>query len=140
MNFETKTRSSGEEAILRTIESFMDGWNRHDMAAHTSVFAENADFVDVNGLLMRGRQEIAAEQGKRHLARFMKSTVKALNISTRFIRPDIAVVHYMWEMEGDAGPDGKGMPVRRGIFTFVMSDQGGRWIFDAAHNTNINVS
>jgi len=137
MRVEMNTPPPGAAALIQeVVASFMEGWNRHDMAQHTAAFAEDADFVDVAGLLMHGRREIADEQGKRHAGRFRESVVKTLKTSTRFLRPDVAVVHHSWEMTGDAGPDGKGLPPRRGIFTFVMSCHGSRWTFDAVHNTN----
>src|SRR5262249_7613529 len=108
MRVEMKTPPPGAEGLIReVVESFMEGWNRHDMAQHTAAFAEDTCFVDVAGTILRGRREIAEEQGKRHAGRFRESTVRTLDVSTRFLRPDVAVVHHSWEMRGDAGPDGK---------------------------------
>lgn len=125
-----------ERAIRDIVDAFMDAWNRHDMKAHTSAFADDADFVDVSGNWLRGRQQICEEQGRRHALRFMQSTVRTLSTTVRFIRPDVAIVHHSWEMEGDAGPDAARNAVRRGIFTFLMSRDGARWVFEAAHNTD----
>lgn len=129
--------AADDESILKVIEAFMDGWNCHDMEAHTSAFAVEADFVDVTGTLLRGRRQIAEEQGKRHVERFSKSSVKTLDVSIRFIRPDVAIVHHWWEMAGDAGAEGQGASLRRGIFTFLMSREDGRWGFEAAHNSDL---
>ena len=130
-------RATKEAAIRAVVEAFMDSWNRHDMEAHAAVFAVDADFVDVFGTLLRGRREIHEQQGQRHTARFSKSTVRTLDLSIRFIRPDVAIVHHWWEMIGDAGPDGKGAPPRKGIFSFVVSGQGDHWEFQAAHNSDL---
>jgi hypothetical protein len=39
-------------------DGFVDTWNRHDMAAFGALYAENADFVNVRGLWLRGRDAI----------------------------------------------------------------------------------
>ena len=129
-----------QQALLELVESFVAGWNRHDMKQFSAPFAEDADFVNVAGTWWRGRQEIADRHAERHRTRFKTSRLKADRTSIRFIRPDVAVVHLQWELEGDLGPDGRNTAVRRGILTFLASEERGRWRFDAAQNTDIIVA
>ena len=121
-----------EQAILELVETVIAGWNSHDMKVFASPFAEDADFVNVAGQWLRGRQEIADRQDER----FRSSRLRADRISIRFVRPDVAVVHFRWETAGDRGPDGWGVAVRHGITTFLASEDQGRWRFDAAQNTD----
>jgi uncharacterized protein (TIGR02246 family) len=129
-----------EQSILELIETFVAGWNAHDMEVFSAPFAEDADFVNVAGAWWRGRREIADRHGERHRTRFKSSRIRAERTSIRFIRPDVAVVHLQWELAGDTGPDGRSTAVRHGLLTFLASEERGRWRFDAAQNTDIIVA
>lgn len=137
MDTEARTRIAeerrSEQAILELIETLIGGWNRHDMKIFALPFAEDADFVNVAGQWLRGRAEIC----DRHAERFRSSRLRADRISIRFVRTDVAVVHFQWELAGELGADGQGLPPRHGITTLVASEQKGRWRFDAAQNTDI---
>ena len=121
----TKDRTpTAEEQITRAIEAFEDGWNRQDLAGACIGFAEDADFVSVAGRWWRGRAEIVEQ-----LRASRDGTLQITSISIRFLTSDVAVVHLTWQLR--AG----GKPLRRGIITLTTSRQEGRWIFDAAQNT-----
>jgi uncharacterized protein (TIGR02246 family) len=126
---------TAEVQITRAIETLEEGWNRHDMTAAFSGFAQDADFVTVVGQWWRGRPEIVEHLDACHRGRFRESVLRVRGVSIRFLRFDVAVVHLTWTLANDRGPDGKGLPLRRGIITLATSRQGGRWIFDAAQNT-----
>ena len=51
----------------------------------------------------------------------------------RFIEPDVAAVDADWELIGSKAADGSENPVRKGIFTWVMIKQDGRWMFADYH-------
>lgn len=126
---------NAEEQITAALQAFEDGWNRHDMAAGFASFADDADFVNVVGQWWRGRHEIVERLEACHRDRFRESTLQITGVSIRFLRFDVAVVHLTWQLRGDLGPDGNGIPLRRGIITLTTSRQKGRWLFDAAQNT-----
>ena len=46
------------EAALAALE---DSWNHHDMTAFAAQFTQDADFVNVAGMLQRGRPAIEAQ-------------------------------------------------------------------------------
>jgi len=132
--------ADAEAAILNLIETLIGGWNAHDAKIYASSFAEDADYVTVVGHWWRGRAENIDRHEEVFRGRFAHSRVRSTGVSLRFIRPDVAVAHLQWEMTGDRGPDGRGIPLRRGIFTFLASERLGRWQFDAAQNTDILVA
>lgn len=117
--------------VAKAIEVFASGWNEHDIVRHFSVFAEDADFVDVVGRRLRGREAMFADQSARHAQRFAESSVRTLDLDIKLLRQDVALAHYNWEMTGDR----EGAGVRRGIFTFVLCREAGQWLVVAAHNT-----
>jgi uncharacterized protein (TIGR02246 family) len=130
-----RSAGSPEEQITRSLSALEEGWNRHDLAAAFASFANDADFVNVVGQWWRGRHEIVDWLKTCHRDRFRDSRLEITGVSIRFLRFDVAVVHLTWRLEGDRGPDGKGLPLRRGIMTLTTSRQGEHWLFDAAQNT-----
>src|SRR3712207_9435156 len=47
-----------EEAIKQIVKQLQDGWNAHDGKAFAAPFAADADYVVVNGMYIKGREEI----------------------------------------------------------------------------------
>ena len=98
-------------------------------------FAEDGDFTNVGGLTRHGRKQIE----ERFAMRFNSSLKSAHRTASvrhiRFIEPDVAAVDADWELIGSKAADGSENPVRKGIFTWVMIKQDGRWMFADYHES-----
>jgi uncharacterized protein (TIGR02246 family) len=130
----TQTRSE----ILATVETMFDAWNRHDMAMHTSAFANDADFVNVLGLYWHGRAEIEARHVELHRKIYRDSSMKLLNCGLRLIAPNVVLAQIHWEMTGhETPPFAPFAPVRQGLTTAVFVQRDGRWSIVSSHNTDI---
>jgi len=132
-----RTAPGVEAEIVQTVQAFEDGWNRHDMEACFSAYADDADFVNVLGSWWRGRGEIVREHAARHRNVFRESALRTTQVAIRFLAPDIAVVHVGWELSGARDPLGETIPMRRGLITHMMSRREGRWRVEAAQNTDL---
>src|SRR5215213_5102278 len=56
---QTPPKSNPDETALRQIvQQLQDGWNAHDGKAFAAPFATDADYVIVNGMKIKGREEI----------------------------------------------------------------------------------
>jgi uncharacterized protein (TIGR02246 family) len=123
-----------ETAIRQIVQQLQDGWNAHDGKAFAAPFATDADYVVVNGMKLKGREEI--EKG--HTGIFTTIYKESHNVGTvlgvRFLRPDVAVAHVEWNLEFTAGGE-----KRKGhaINTLVVTKDGGKWSIAAFHNTPI---
>jgi uncharacterized protein (TIGR02246 family) len=141
--------SDGDE-VRNVVAAFAVTWNRHDLDAFGKLFAPDADFVNVTGLLWTGRQSIQAqhayvhgaiaanspgfsEQDRLHYGIFKNSTLKFDQIDVRFLRKEVAISHVNWELLDDA----RTQKSRRGVFIFVLTRQNGGWLIAAAQNTEI---
>jgi len=124
----------GVEAI---VDGFEAAWNRHDAKALASLFAEQADFVNVIGLHWKGREEIERAHAEIHATRMKNSHLTVLSRSVRPLRLDVVLVHATWELQGDTGIEGRPLPPRKGVLSFVVARQAGRWLAEAAQNTDI---
>jgi uncharacterized protein (TIGR02246 family) len=131
---------ASDEAIIRQgVVRWEEAWNKHDAKAGAELFADNADFINVNASFWKGRAEIEDSHAKLFSGMFKESTFKTLGSNVRFLSPDTALAHIKWEIAGDTSPDGSPRPPRQGIFTQVLTKQNDRWLIAAWHNTNIIV-
>jgi hypothetical protein len=139
------------EGVRNVVAEFATTWNRHDLHAFGKLFAPDAEFVNVTGLLWTGRQSIQAqhayshavipadspgfsEEDRRYYGIFKNSTLKFDQINVRFLQKEVAIAHVNWELSGDA----RTQNARRGVFMFVLNRQNAAWFIAAAQNTEIS--
>ena len=137
--------------VRRTVATFADAWNRHDMDALGRLFAPDADFVNVAAAWWKGRTTIVRNHAFAHgtISRsdtaglgsparvygiFQHSTMTFTAIAVRFARPDLAVAHVSWRLTGDTRTPAP----RTGLLTFVLVPVDGQWQIEAAQNTEIH--
>lgn len=127
--------SPDETAIRKLVQQVQDGWNANDAKAFSEPFAADADYVVVNGMKIKGRDEI--EKG--HAGIFSTIYKGSHNVGTvksvRFIRPDVAVVHIEWNLEFKMGGAAQ---KRRAMNTMVMIKDNGKWSIAAFQNTSMD--
>jgi ketosteroid isomerase-like protein len=137
--------------VRKLVAGFATTWNRHDLDAFGKLFAPDADFVNVAGVLWTGRQAIQAqhayihgvippdspgfsEEDRRYYGIFKNSTLKFDQIDVRLLRKAVAIAHVHWELLGDA----RAQNSRHGVFIFVLTRENTAWLITAAQNTEIN--
>ena len=122
------------QAIVSIVQSVEDGWNRGDGAGFAAPFAEEADYVVVNGMHAKGRKEIG-EGHQRIFDTFYKGSRNELRVeSVRFIRPDLAVAHVHAHLRV---PHEGGEREAQGRSTWVLLKEEGEWKVEAFQNTPI---
>lgn len=97
---------SDEEAVTKLPQEFCDAWAQHDGHALAKIMADDVDFVTVATTYLHGREDFETFHVRLLSGRFKDSTITVLKTTTRFLRPDMAVVHWSWKIEGDKNPDG----------------------------------
>jgi len=126
--------SKDETAVRQIVQQVQDAWNIHDGKAFAAPFAENADYVVVNGLYLSGREAI--EKG--HIQIFTTIYKDSRNIaavqSVRFLRSDVAVVHVKWNLEFSVGGEPKKATAMN---TMIMTKDKGKWSIAAFQNTPV---
>ena len=139
-----------EVGVQNVVAGFATAWNNHDMDSFGKLFAPDADFVNVTGILMKGRQEIQSHHAWSHGAIpesthvpqtlpknygiFKNSTMKFDTIGVRFLRENVALARVNWQLFGDA----RTSTPRRGVLLFVLTGGKQGWQIAAAQNTEIN--
>lgn len=128
----THNRAADELAIRDCIAGVEAGWNAGDGSRFAAPFAEDADYVIVDGRYINGRQTIA--QGHQQI--FDTIYRDTHNVATvqriRFLGDDIAVVHVGWQLtfRQDAA-------VHKSTSTMVMAKSHGAWGITAFQNTPV---
>ncbi len=59
-----------------------------------------------------------------------------LESAVSFLRPDLAVLHWIWRINGDGEENPTTHEPRQGIFTMIVEKRGGAWLVAVAQNTN----
>ena len=128
---------SDDEAILEIVNRWETAWNAHDMSAMGNLIAEDADFVNVAGLHWKGKPQIVREHAERHRTNLKLSSWRTEKIGIQKLGSGFALVHIEWGMTGDTEFDGTPREPRRGIFSWLVTKTGDRWLIRAVQNTNV---
>ena len=118
------------------VDGFVRAFNTHDAKTFGSLFAEDADWVSVAGIRVKGRAKIQAEHEEAFNTFFKMTTLASTGTEVRLVRPEVAVLHFNWELNGQLDPEGKPRNPRRGIITIVAVKQVDGWKISAGQNTN----
>jgi len=123
-----------DEAPLRAIvQTLEDGWNAGDATKFTSPFAENADYVIVNGQHIRTRAVIDFGHKQIFGAIYKGSKNKATIKQIRFIKPDVALLHVEWNLVYGENLENKA----KAMNSIVVIKSGDKWEITAFHNTPV---
>lgn len=129
-----QTSTADETAIKNLVQQVQDGWNAHDGAAFAAPFAADADYVVVNGMKIKGRDEIEKGHTQIFTTIYKDSKNMAAVNSIRFLRPDVAVVHIEWNLEFNAdGAKRKSSAMN----SWVVTKDNGKWSIASFQNTAI---
>ena len=135
-SFSSAQTNLDEEAVRALPRAFSAAWAEHNGHKLAEIMAEDVDFVTVRGVWLQGRAKFEKYHTRILSGRFRDATNTPLEMRVRFLRPDEAVVHWSWVIEGEKGADGSPQPKRFGIMTMVARKTDKGWKVIVAQNTN----
>ena len=125
-------RASDEAAMRESVKQLETGWNTKSGALFAKPFAEDADYVVINGMYIKGRAVIES-QHQRIFDTIFKDTSLALTVKQiRFLRPDVAVAH----IEGHRKGATKEL-TQDAMLTLMMTKEKQGWVIAAFQNTAV---
>ena len=125
-------RAADEAAIRESVKQMETGWNTKSGALFAKPFAEDADYVVINGMYIKGRAVIES-QHQRIFDTIYKDTNLTLTVKQiRFLRPDVAVVH----VEGHRTSTTQAL-VQDAMLTLMMTKEKQGWVIAAFQNTAV---
>jgi uncharacterized protein (TIGR02246 family) len=117
--------------------AFANAWNRHDMDEFASLFASDANFVNVVGVWWKNRSEIEAAHRATHETIFRNSRLEGDVSSVVDLAPGLSSVHYTWTLTGASTPGGSPAEDRKGILLLIAQEGPSGWRIKVAQNTDI---
>lgn len=131
----TSDLNARDEAMIRAnVEQSAKGWNAKSGAEFAKPFAEDADYVVINGMHVKGRAAIDKGHQQIFDTIYKNSTLVVSVEQIRFLRPDIAVVHVRSALtvtQENSTRTGDGR------ITLVMTKNKDKWEIAAFQNTSI---
>ena len=133
---EASAQEADEAAIRQAVQTMQDGWNQKKGAVFASSFAQEHDYVVVNGMFFPKWAREANAQAHQGLfdGVYKEVDLKMSVAKIRFLTPEIAVAH----VQGFSYPRGK-MEEKRQEVVITMVFQKGKegWKIVAFQNTPI---
>jgi len=107
---------------------FIAAWNKNDSKALAACFTADGDLINPAGRAGRGRENVAKILTEEHTGPFKGTRIAMPKMHLRFLKPDIAVVDYEFEVTGLATRE----TTMRGLLTSVLRKEGDKWLIAAA--------
>jgi uncharacterized protein (TIGR02246 family) len=124
---EPAARGGDAQAIRQLYVGYDAAWNKGDLAALARVWADDADHVEPDGRVVKGRVAIEKELGQR-FASDLKGTRSQQTITgIRLITPDVAVVDASYEVSGAHDAQGQSLPALQGRYVDIWLKHAGKW-------------
>ena len=130
-------QNADDAAILQSIEYMEEGWSKKDGILFAKGFAEDADYVVINGMHIKSREVIASAHQHIFNTIYRETEVTVDLQKIRYIRPDVAVAHVKAQMTGNS--NGKKIDHAAQI-TVVLEKKENYWQIIAFQNTEIEAS
>jgi uncharacterized protein (TIGR02246 family) len=130
----TKVRANDEAAIRENVRHMEAGWNTKSGSLFARPFAEDADYVVINGMYLKGRAAIEKAHQQIFDTIFKNTTVKLSIKQIRFLRPDVAVVHVSGHRDA---PENEKQLVSDALVSMVMTRDQQGWTVAAFQNTQV---
>ena len=123
------------DALQQLGRSWTDAWNRHDMSALGALVAEDVEWTTATGSRLRGRKAFEEDHARRHAMELKEAVVTTTITPVKFLKPDVAVVHVVNRHTGIKRADAASALSGRGILTWIVTKQDGKWLIAASHAT-----
>jgi len=124
--------TADETAIRDNVQQLENGWNKKSGAVFARPFAEDADYVVINGMYFKGRTAIETAHQQIFDTIFKETTLTLKVRQIRFLRPDVAVVHVNGHRDGPTKE-----LVQDALLTLVMTKEKEVWTIAAFQNTAV---
>ncbi|MGI9054906.1 MAG: SgcJ/EcaC family oxidoreductase [Pyrinomonadaceae bacterium] len=137
-NAQTDSAKTNDEAAIRAnVGQIVKGWNMKSGAEFAKPFAEDADYVVINGMKIKGRTAIDKGHQEIFDTVYKNSVISYTVEQLRFLRSDVAVVHVqaaLQIMQGDKTETGTAR------IMLVMTKNNDKWEIAAFQNTPIKIN
>ena len=122
-------------AIKQSVAAWEGAWNSHDAHATAMRYVEDGDFSSTTGIPSHGWKDLEDHYNS-IFTTFLKDAHRTDTVkSIRFLTPEIASVDIDWQMIGAKTRDGKDVPNRKGLLTWIVTKHNGQWMITIYHES-----
>ena len=122
-------------AINQAVAAWSAAWNSHDAHATAMKYVEDGDFTNTTGIPSHGWKALEDHYNE-IFTTFLKDAHRTDTVrSIRFLNPETASVDIDWQMTGAKTRDGKDVPIRKGLLTWIVTKHNGEWMITVYHET-----
>ncbi|HLL51958.1 MAG TPA: SgcJ/EcaC family oxidoreductase [Myxococcaceae bacterium] len=133
-------RARDEAALRELVAAQAEAWNRHDAAAWSRDFTDDADFVNIAGMQFSGKADVEKRHDAIFKTHFRDSKTAVTVRRIVFLGPNLAIVDANHEVTGftplPAVPSTE-PGVLRTRMKYVVEKQKGAWRIIAGQNTAV---
>ena len=115
-----------EQAVRNLTAEFVAAWNKNDAKALAACFSTDGDLINPAGRVGRGKGEVEEILAEEHGGTFKGTRIHMQQKHLRFLKPDVAVADFEFQISGIHAPDGKQTELK-GLLTNVFVREGERW-------------
>jgi uncharacterized protein (TIGR02246 family) len=127
--------TADERAIQDILEQIETAWNRYDSVSIAAPFAEDANFIQIFGGQLDGRNAIESAHRVIFDTIYKNSHASFTLRSVRFVRPDVAVVFARAHVKFKDGNEPREIETRP---TLVAVKEQGKWQIVTFQNTRVS--
>jgi uncharacterized protein (TIGR02246 family) len=124
-----QSREEDERTIRNMVDQTIARLNRGDVTAFDDYWDESADYVAVDGRLIKGRAQI--QELFRQMIRGSAGQQSGIIEQIRFITPELATVDGSWTITGARDRSGNVLPDLKGRGFELVEKKYGKWRFIA---------
>jgi uncharacterized protein (TIGR02246 family) len=128
----TRDNDDVQQVAGTLIEQVAAQWNAQDAEAYAALFDADADFVDVLGRRIKGREAIERIHRRNFATIHLNSRVSMELLAVRELSDNVALVHVHGAMDIPAGPLAG---TNTSTQTWILANTRGAWRITAFHNT-----
>lgn len=124
------------EAIAKTVNEMTDSWNDRAGEGFADYYTQDADFVNIFGMVFSGKREIE-DRHLEILKTFLKGSIfEVVDLKMHEVKPDLVITHVYWRVS-NIPKGGHLKEVLQGVFTHTFVKNEGAWEIAASQNTLI---
>lgn len=120
-----------EQAIRALGTDFVAAWNRNDSKALAACFTTDGDLINPSGQVARGRADVEKILNEEQNGPFKGSRMSMPQRHVHFLKPDVAIADYEFEIARVRGADGKEITLK-GRTSSVLRKDNDKWLIVAA--------
>jgi uncharacterized protein (TIGR02246 family) len=117
-----------QQAIEGIVSGYVQSWNERACQGFGDGFADDADFVNIFGMIFSGREEIEARHVQIMQSFLKDSRLSIIDTKLREVQPGLVIAIIRWSLANNP-------KIKEGVFTQVFVNSNGRWEITASQNT-----